>query len=153
MQFLRKREKHWLFSPPPHEHTHTQELRPWGETSLGGWYIKREKIEMCFFFALAATCIVFQCMWPWMLYWLASRLNGFVEKCYCHKTKKPEFNGLASPHEGRVQSGFQLGTVEVVFDQLLSAWLGVNRWTNYTHTCIYSIVSYYCAQEDLTIIF
>lgn len=86
-----------------------------------------------------------------MPYWLSSRLNGFVEQCYCHKTKKPGFNGLASPHEGRVQGGFQLGTVEVVFDQLFSAWLGVNRWTNYTH--VQYILLYYCAQEDLTIVF
>lgn len=57
------------------------------------------------------------------------------------KRKKPGFNDLASPHEGRIQGGLQLRTVEVVFDQLLSAWLGVNRWTNYTHvhtvcTCV-----------------
>ena len=76
-----------------------------------------------------------------MPYWLASRLNGFVEQCYWHKTKKPGFNGLASPREGRVQGGLQLGTVEVVFDQLLSAWLGVNRWTNYSHVHINSCIT------------
>lgn len=90
---------------------------------------------------------------PASSYWLASRQNGFVDQCYCHKTKKPAFNGLASPHEGRVQGGFQLGTVEVVFDQLLSAWLGVNRWTNHTHVHINSFfILYYSAQEGLTIV-
>lgn len=76
-----------------------------------------------------------------MPYWLPSRLNVFVEQCYCHKTKKLGFNGLASPHEGRVQGGIQLRTVEVVFDQLLFAWLGVNRWTNYTHVLKHSWIT------------
>lgn len=60
----------------------------------------------------------------------SSRLDGLVEQCYRHKTKKAGFNGLASPHVSGVRGGFLLGTVEVVFNQLLSAWLGVNRWTN-----------------------
>lgn len=60
--------------------------------------------------------------------------------CYCHESKTLGFNGLVSPHEGRVQGGFQLGAVEVVFDQLLSAWLGVYRWANYTHTCAFTVL-------------
>lgn len=132
VQLLIKGEKHW---PNP------QGVRPWGETSLGGWYIKRKKQFRNVLFSWATTCIVFKCEWPWTPYWFASRRNGFVEQCYCHKTKKPGFNGLVSPHEGRVQGCFQLGTVEVVFDQLLSAWLGVNRWTNHTHMHIYSCIT------------
>lgn len=104
----------------------------------------KKTISKCvFLFAQTTTCIVVQCKWPWMPYWLASRQNGFVEQCYCDNTKKPGFNGRASPHEGRVQGRLQLSTVEVVFDQLLSAWLGVNRWTNYRHVHIYSTLYYF----------
>lgn len=127
VQFLIKEEKHW--PTPPRSET------LWWSVPWGLIYSQKKTISKCvFLFGWATTCIVFKCEWPWMPYWLVSRLNGFVKQCYCHKTKKPGFNGLASPHEGRVQGGFQLGTVEVVFDQLLSAWLGVNRWTNHTHT-------------------
>lgn len=108
-----------------------QVVRPWGEMSLGGWDIKRKEQFRNVFSSLDGTPPAFKCGWPWTPYWLTSRLNGFVEQCYCHKTKKPGFNGLVSPHECCVQGSFQLGTVEVVFDQLLSAWLGVNRWTNH----------------------
>lgn len=99
-----------------------------------GVHIKKTYISKSVFSpVLATTCIIYQCTWPSVSDWLSSRLNGFVTQCYCHKKKKPGFNDLASPHEGRLQGSLQLGTVEVVFDQLLSAWLGVNRWTNYTH--------------------
>lgn len=104
-------------------------------TTPWGWTYKKKDFEMSLH-GCHLHCLP--------MYGLGCLIGGLpdrmaVGQCYCHKTKKLGFNGLASPHEGRVPAGFKLGTVEVVFDQLVSAWLGVNRWTNYTHVRICSL--------------
>lgn len=88
---------------------------------------KKKHLEMCFplWPSCHPPCLLTQVTLD------ASRLKGCVELRCCHKTKTPGFNDQVSPHESCVQGCLQLGTVEVVLDQLLSAWLGVNRWTNH----------------------
>lgn len=64
----------------------TQGRRPWGGTSLGGWYN-----EKYIYFKMCCCCFVlfFLCTPPPALPSNgSSKLKSFVEQCYRHKTKK-----------------------------------------------------------------
>lgn len=73
MQFLIKGEKH---RPTP------QGVRPWGETSVGGWYIRKKEekkdFEMCF-----PLCTDSHLHWLQMLVTLNALLVVFQTKWLC----------------------------------------------------------------------
>lgn len=145
-----QRGKHWLTTTPPPPPPTTQGGRPWGETSLGGWYIKEKTgFEMCF--PLWMSCHL-HCLQMWVT--LNGLLVFFQTKWLCwtmllsqDKETRVQWPRLTPwrSHPGRLPAEYCWGSVRSA-----ALCLAGGKQMDKLLTRAY-ILMYYCAQEDLTI--
>lgn len=131
--------------------------QPWEwnpEVKCPLWINKKATISKCVFhFArgpLAATCIVFNCKWPWVAYWLASRLNGFVSMLLSQdKATRVQWPCLTPCRScpRRLPAGYCWGNVR---SAALCLAGGKQMDKSQTHAYIHL---YYWANEDLLLYF